>query len=131
MRRLLAALMLCACIAGSCAGCGAQGFMTQFTDEMGDIAAEAPLEGATYYLRVDNECVAEDESGDPDMPYRYELTAWSEEGAETTVIFRTARVLQDGAYLRFDATFLRGMISWEEVSRDEMPDAVQRAMGVV
>ena len=105
--------------------------MKQFTDEMGDIAAEAPLEGATYYLRVDNECVAEDESGDPDMPYRYELTAWSEEGAETSVIFRTARMLQDGAYLRFDAAFLRGMISWEEVSRDEMPDAVQRAMGAV
>lgn len=130
MRRLLAALMLCACIT-ACSGCGAQGFMKQFTDEMGDIAAEAPLEGATYYLRVDNECVAEDESGDPDMPYRYELTAWSEEGAETSVIFRTARMLQDGAYLRFDAAFLRGMISWEEVSRDEMPDAVQRAMGAV
>lgn len=131
MRRLFAALMLGACIAVSCAGCGAQGFMTQFTDEMGDIAAEAPLEGATYYLCVDNECVVEDESGDPDMPYRYELPAWSEEGTETTVIFRTVRLLQDDAYLQFDAAFLRGMISWEEVSYDEMPDAVQRAMGAV
>ena len=130
MRRLLVILMLCAGIA-CLSGCGAQGFMSQFTDEMGDIAAEAPLGGAAYYLRVDNDCVVEDESGDSDMPYRYELAAWSEEGAETTVIFRTARLLQDDAYLRFDAAFLRGMISWEEISYDEMPDAVQRAMDAV
>ncbi|MBM6755682.1 YxeA family protein [Collinsella tanakaei] len=128
MRNRMFAVVALACILVGCGGCSAQGVARQFADELGEVALSAPPTGATYYLQVDNARVIEDAAGDVDMPYCYDLPAWSEDGAETSVVFRTARKLRDGAYLRFDAALLRGMISWEEVGYDELPDAVREVM---
>ncbi|MDM8246441.1 YxeA family protein [Collinsella tanakaei] len=100
-----------------------------YVDHMGEVAATAPLCGGTYYLQVDNDHVDYDVLRDSDMPYRYELDAYAEDGGATTVIFQTSRELRDGAYLRFEAAFMRGLISWEEVQQDELPSAVAQAMG--
>lgn len=128
MRTKVFAVAALACILVGCGGCSAQGIARQFADELGQVAVEAPPMGATYYLQVDNAHVTEDTAGDEEMPYCYDLPAWSEDGIETSVVFRTARELRDGAYLRFDAALLRGMISWEEVDYDELPEAVQGVM---
>lgn len=125
MRFRICIAALLACLLMGCTACSAQGILGGFADEMGEIAVAAPPMGATYYLQVDNACVTCDADGDEDMPYRYDLPAWSEDGVGTNVVFRTARELRDGAYLRFDAAFLRGMISWEEIGADELPDAVR------
>ena len=85
-------------------------------------------EGASRYAQVDNACVHD--SGDSDMPFEYTLAAFDENGRAEEVTFKTARELRDDAYLMLRVLPLRGVVSWEEVQLQDMPQACRDALGV-
>ena len=96
------------------------------------LAALTGCSGAnTYYTCVDNAKVETQTSQggviDPTggMPYRYTLDAYDEKGAKTEMGFGTSRVLREGAYLKLTTAPLRGVIAWEEVLWEELPEKVR------
>lgn len=84
-------------------------------------------DGEVRYTKVDNSQMYD--SGDFDMPYEYALSAYDEQGHAQDVTFKTTRELRDGAYLELRVLPLRGVISWEEVQQQDMPQACQDALG--
>ena len=60
-----------------------------------------------------------------DMRYEYTLIAYNEHGKEKEMAFKTSRELREDAYLKLDTMFLRGVINWEEVQFEELPEEVK------
>lgn len=79
-----------------------------------------------YYTQIDNTKVAEI-APDAGMTHSYTLVCYSEDGGEKTITFRTERVLRAEAYLKLTVAPLRGVVSWEEVTFEALPAAVQQA----
>lgn len=79
-----------------------------------------------YYTQIDNTKVTEIEP-DAGMTHSYTLVCYGEGGDEKTITFRTERVLRAEAYLKLTVAPLRGVVSWEEVSFEALPAAVQQA----
>lgn len=79
----------------------------------------------TWYARIDNTLVTEI-TPHGGMNYRYELTAYREDGSPKGMDFDTSRILRDGAFIRLKVAAMRGIIGWEEVFYDKLPPAVQR-----
>lgn len=79
-----------------------------------------------YYTQIDNTKVAEIEP-DAGMTHSYTLACYGEDGGEKTITFRTERVLRAEAYLKLTVAPLRGVVSWEEVTFEALPIAVQQA----
>ncbi len=129
MKKAVAVVAVALCAVIALAGFAVRRVSGEYADRFGAVAMTAPLTGGVYYTRVDNGRVTRDDAADDEMPFRYELVAYAEDGSETSTVFRTSRELRDGAYLRFEAAFLRGMITWEEVQADELPDAVRARLG--
>lgn len=76
------------------------------------------------YTQIDNSrCV--EITPDAGMTHEYTLTAYDAEGEAEEITFRTERVLRDSAYLKLTVAPLRGVVSWEEVQLDEMPQAAE------
>ena len=63
-----------------------------------------------WYAQVDASCLTKANENNNDFPYHYDLLAAK---------------LRDGAYLRLETLMLRGVISWEEVSWEEIPAGAQ------
>lgn len=76
-----------------------------------------------YYTKVDNSKVDVLDSGD--MRYEYTLKAYSENGKEKEVVFKTSRELKEGAYLELEVMITRGVKSWKEVEFNELSDKVK------
>lgn len=77
-----------------------------------------------YYVQIDNTKVELLTTTD-NMKYRYTLTAFNEAGKEKEIEFKTTRELREGAYLKLDVMAFRGVVSWNEVQEDELPDKVR------
>ena len=74
----------------------------------------------SLYSQIDNEKIA------PITPHGgYTLPAYTESGAVKNLELDTSRELKDGAYILVHVAPLRGVISWEEVSFDELPASVR------
>lgn len=82
-----------------------------------------------YYTQIDNTKIKEVSSSD-DMKYEYTLKAYNNNGKEKEVKFKTSRELREGAYLKLEVMYIRGVINWMEVQTEELPDAVQTAIGI-
>ena len=77
-----------------------------------------------YYTQIDNTKVTELPASE-DMRYEYTLIAYNEHGKEKEMTFKTSRELREDAYLKLDTMFLRGVINWEEVQFEELPNEVK------
>lgn len=78
------------------------------------------IESKKYYTIVDNEKKTElDKNGD--IRFEYNLESYDEEGKEKSIKFQTTRELRDGAYLKIEYMLFRGVISWEEVQKEDIP----------
>lgn len=88
----------------------------------------------TYYTQIDNSRIEDLESKggvvDPTggMSFSYTLPAYDEQGNEREISFGTERQLKNGAYLKLEVVPIRGVVSWEEVQFDELPQKVQSRM---
>ena len=82
-----------------------------------------------YYTQIDNTKI-EEISGTDDMKYQYTLTAYSKNGKEKEIEFKTSRELREGAYLELDVMQMRGVVNWREVQEEDLPDDVKTAMNI-
>lgn len=88
----------------------------------------------TYYTQIDNARTEKLESKggiiDPTggMSLRYTLPAYDEQGSEREISFGTERELRDDAFLKLDVVPIRGVVGWEEVQFEELPQKVQSQM---
>ena len=88
--------------------------------------------GSTYYTRIANHSLEINENGrdgvvdfSGGMPYIYNLPAYNEKGEKETISFGATRELRDGAFIRLTVVPIRGVVRWEEVLFEDMPEAVQ------
>ena len=58
--------------------------------------------------------------------YGYKLTVYTEDGKEKTLNFSARKQLKEGAYIQLYYTLIRGVTYWEEVTFEELPNAVQQ-----
>lgn len=80
-----------------------------------------------YYVQVDNSKI-EQISRTDNMKYKYTLTGYNKNGNSKELEFNTSRELREGAYLKLDVMLLRGVINWEEVELNELPDKVNKKL---
>lgn len=74
-----------------------------------------------YYTKIDNTKIQEIKASD-EMKYEYNLVSYNENGKEKEIKFKTSRELKDGAYLKLTVMNIRGVITWEEVTLEEIPN---------
>lgn len=78
------------------------------------------------YVQVDNTRAEPD--GQDAGEYKYTLNAYDASGGEQEVEFKTPRLLRDQAYLMLETMPIRGVISWEEVQLEDVPDKARAAL---
>ena len=84
-----------------------------------------------YYSQIDNSKIEQVESrgGVIDfsggMSYQYTLFSYDENGKGKDITFGTSRELKEGAFIRLTIMPIRGVLEWEEVQYDELPETVQ------
>lgn len=93
------------------------------------IAFFSGVGSSNYYTQIDNEKVSEiDPHGA--MNYSYTLISYDESGKEKELTFETSKVLTDSAYLCLNVAPIRGVVTWNEVQYEELPDAVKNVYKV-
>lgn len=84
-----------------------------------------------YYVRIDNGKIEKQESrgGVIDftggMAYGYRLKGYNENGEEKELYLGSERVLKDRAVLKVGVVPIRGVVEWEEVELEEVPEMVR------
>lgn len=84
-----------------------------------------------YYTQIDNSMLEKNDArgGVIDfkgsLPYLYSLPAYSEEGDAQVCTFGADKELKDGAFICLRLVPLRGVVSWAEVTFDELPETVK------
>ena len=96
------------------AGIGSMGILYQSTADNAE----------SLYSQIDNEKL-EPITPHGGMSYRYTLRAYTGSGAGKNLELDTSRELKDGAYILVKVAPFRGVISWEEVSFEQLPPPVQ------
>lgn len=76
---------------------------------------------SVYYTMVIGPGVQDDNGR-----YDYELSAYSEKGKEKKLGFSTGKQLRTGAYVQLYNTLIRGVTHWEEITFEELPEAVKQ-----
>lgn len=92
-----------------------------------------PNSQSTWYVQVDNEHLAERE---PDKgvvssgreALAYTLQAYDDKGNTREITFGVERQLHEDAYLKLEVAPLRGVLSWEEVQLEEIPEKARHAL---
>ena len=56
------------------------------------------------------------------MPYQYTLDAYDENGQKYEVVFGTEKPLKEDHHILLEKSPLRGIISWQEVSLEDLPE---------
>ena len=92
---------------------------------IGIVFQSTEANASNCYSQIDNTCVQEI-TPHGGMNYRYTLTVYSEDGAASSLELDTSRILKDGAYICIRTAPLRGVLSWEEVTFDQLPSPVQK-----
>ena len=87
------------------------------------------VQKSDYYVQIDNTKI-EQISRTDNMKYKYTITGYNQNGNSKEIEFNTSRELREGAYLKLEVMLLRGVITWEEVEPNELPDKVKTEMNV-
>lgn len=74
-----------------------------------------------FYTQIDNTNVKTIHGGE----YEYTLRAYDEHGKMQDITFKANKELREDAFLKLETMSIRGVVSWEEVNYDELPQDVQ------
>lgn len=74
-----------------------------------------------FYTQIDNATVKPVNNGD----YEYSLRAYDPHGKMRDVTFTANKELREDAFLKLKVMAVRGVVNWEEVYYDELPQDVQ------
>lgn len=77
-----------------------------------------------YYTQADNNRVTEIDHDD--FNYEYTLQSFDADGEAKEYIFMTADKLREDAFLHLYTLPFRGVVKWEYVEADELPDPVRK-----
>ena len=80
-------------------------------------------QSSDYYTQIDNTKV--EKISKHNMNYEHTLTSYNKNGKSKEITFQTTRELREDAYLKLKVMMTRGVVNWEEVQFDEMPESVQ------
>lgn len=83
------------------------------------------VDSSEWYVQMDNARLTKADENNNGFDYHYDLPAADAQGKQETLGFDTSHELREGAYLKLETLALRGVVSWEEVSWDEIPAAAQ------
>lgn len=92
-----------------------------------------------YYTQIDSSKMAENENAGKGgvidftggMRYLYTLDCYDKEGKEKSLTFGASKELKNEAFLKLAVSPIRGVIAWEEVELNELPDAVREKYNIV
>ena len=76
-----------------------------------------------YYVKVDNTKLKA--LSEEDMKFEYTLDGYNSKGRFKKLTFKTSRKLKEGAYLKLEVMYVRGVINWEEVTFKQIPTKAQ------
>lgn len=76
-----------------------------------------------YYVKVDNTKLKA--LSEEDMKFEYTLDGYNNKGRSKSLTFKTSRKLKEGAYLKLEVMYVRGVINWEEVTFKQIPIKAQ------
>lgn len=75
-----------------------------------------PNTARAEYTRIDNAAMMH-----KDGEYEYTLEAYDESGGAREETFKASKKLREDAFLKLEVMPIRGVVSWEEVQLDEIP----------
>ena len=86
-----------------------------------------------YYTQIDQTQMTENEKAGQGgvidftggMRYLYTLTCYDDKGGEKEFTFGANRELRNEAYLKLTVRPVQGVVAWEEVQYNDMPDLVK------
>ena len=84
--------------------------------------------GDSYYVHIQEDGIAKkekDDSGQEFTRYYYTLTGYYEKGEAKEMEFTGSHNLRHDAYLRLVYNDKKGVTSWEEVQKQDIPQKVQ------
>lgn len=102
-------LLLAALLAGGLLMGGCSGSVNKYARIQNDKVEASPEPGVV------------DLSGAGGLPWKYELECFDASGQSSTCTFGTAEKLEDGQLIRLETDSLRGVLSWELIGLDEVP----------
>ena len=76
-----------------------------------------------YYVKVDNTKLKA--LSEEDMKFEYTLDGYNNKGRSKSLTFKTSRKPKEGAYLKLEVMYVRGVINWEEVTFKQIPTKAQ------
>ena len=76
-----------------------------------------------YYVKVDNTKLKA--LSEEDMKFEYTLDGYNNKRRSKSLTFKTSRKLKEGAYLKLEVMYVRGVINWEEVTFKQIPTKAQ------
>lgn len=84
-----------------------------------------------YYVQItkDGEKL-KDKLEDGYINYQYKLPGFDEKGKEKTLEFKADKNLRKDAFLRIYYSEKKGVKSWEEVKKDEIPTKAKEKLGI-
>lgn len=91
---------------------------------MGIFYQSTSANAASYYGRINNEQV-EEITPHGGMNYRYHLLVYDDSGKAHDLDLDTSRILKDSAFILIKTAPLRGVLSWEELQYEQLPEVVQ------
>lgn len=86
-----------------------------------------------YFVKIDNAHISKNDSTGgvihltPNEPYVYELDAVNESGDKAKIDFGVSRELRQDAFLKLELQPIRGVVTWSEVSAEELPPKAAEA----
>ncbi len=86
----------------------------------------------TWYTQAEDTYVSEhntggmpfDFSGAGGMKYSYTIPCWNDEGQMQKLTFGSDERFEPDTYLQLETQPIRGVVSWKEVAKDEVPEDV-------
>lgn len=86
-----------------------------------------------YYVQITADGLEKNEKADNDTPiklFEYKLSGFDEGGKEKTMEFTAPKNLRKEAFLRVYYSDKKGVTSWEEVKKDDIPSKAKEKLGV-